>query len=147
MPLKLASPVETSFVLKQTDILFKNEGEPTTVIIRQATQRQHELRASQYANLVQEQSREDPDSVRYITRFSQAELMRIETQLTMVGCNIQKEDGSPLFSFRSDANGRVIPMGKEEFDKAWGLLPMEVCEEIHKCVREVNLMWAPQGEE
>jgi len=146
MPVKLIAPIEETLELRRTDVLLKNAGEPTTVTVRQATQRQFEKRASTYANLVQRVTDEDPGSVEYVTRFSQIELMRIEASLTVVGCNIIGPDDEPLFRFKTDNQGKAMLMDEGAFSKAWGMLPSEVAAEIWEKVREVNLAWRPLGE-
>jgi hypothetical protein len=146
MPIRLSAPIEKTFTLAKTDILLNNTGEPTTVTIRQATQRQFERRADAYADLKQRVSTEDPEATEYITRFSQFELMRIEASLTVVGCNILGSDGEPLFKFRQDSQGRNSLMDDAAFTRAWGELPPDVADEIWEKVREVNIRWKPQGE-
>jgi hypothetical protein len=148
MPARLITPLLKEFILEKTDILLNNEGEPTKVTIRQATQAQHTLRADKYANLVQEINKGEPDVNRYITRFSQFELMRTETYLTMVGCNLLDPDGDPVFKFKQNKNGQMIlAMNESEFNDAWGMLPEDVAEEIWEKVREVNIRWKTGGED
>lgn len=147
MPAKLIAPIEKQFILERTDALYENDGDPTTVTIRQATQRQHTLRADKYSNFIQEVSKDTPDVNRYITRFSQFELMSTEVYLTMVDCNILDTNGKQLFKFRQDPKGRTyLDMTRQEFEEAWGLLESEVADEIWEKVREVNVRWRPAGE-
>lgn len=142
MPLELAPPLEEEFELERTDQRFGIKDGSTTVTIKQATQRGHEKRAALFSNIVRElSSNDEADMVRLIQRFSFEELKRIESYLTMAGCNILDENGKPLFRF--DAKGR-IPEGK--FNDAWGQLPPLVAEEIHEKVLEVNVDWQPEGE-
>ena len=147
MPAKLLSPVEKEFVLEKTDILLNNEGTPTTVTIRQATQRQHMLRADKYANLTQEINQESPEVNRYITKFNQFDLYMTEAFLTMVGCDLQDYEGNNLFKFRSDTKGhQYLDMTQDAFRQAWGSLLKEIAEEITEKVHEVNLLWRLSGE-
>jgi len=147
MAFKLSAPIEKEFVLDKTDEIYGEKGdEPTRVSIRQATQADHERRSSLWDTLTQEVEGEDfsnPDSVRIIQRLSVAELNRLEVYLTIVGCNIVKEDGKELFKFK---NGK-LDMSERAFINAWGLLPPIVANEIHEKVREVNITWAKGGEE
>lgn len=147
MPAKLISPVEKEFILEKTDVLLDNEGTPTIVIIRQATQRQHMLRTDKYANLTQEVNQETPETSRYITKFNYFDLHMTEAFLTMVSCDIQDSDGKDLFKFKQDSKGkRQLDMSEPQFREAWGALPREIAEEIIGKVHEVNIFWQPSGE-
>jgi hypothetical protein len=135
MALKLSAPLEKDFPLDKTDALFGTEG--TRVRIRQATQAQHERRASLFATLIREYPEGDTNSVRYVQRFSLPELMRIEAYLTLIDSNIEDEASRPLFQ---------EGMNEAQFTRAWGRLPPAVAMEIHDRVLEVNPDWRPEGE-
>lgn len=145
MPLKLTPPVEQTFTLDKTDERYPIEAtndevpERTTVVIRQATQAQHERRSDLFSKLTSRVS-DNPDIVEVVTRFSFPELQRIECFLAMRGCNILDEDGQALFKFK---NGSI---GEYEFNRAWGKLPPSVCDEIHEKVLEMNPTWGKMGE-
>jgi hypothetical protein len=145
MPFKLQPPVEETFFLDKTDEAYPlevtNEGEPqrTTVLIRQATQAQHERRSDLFSKLTSRVGN-DPDVVEIVTRFSFPELQRIECFLAVKDCNIEDEDGKPLFKFK---NGVI---SEADFNRGWGKLPPLVCDEIHQKVLELNPTWGKMGE-
>lgn len=141
MPLKLMAPIIETFVLEETDKLFENAGEPTTVTIRQATQMQHEKRQSIFATMEQTMPVNSEEAPLMRHRFVAAELARMETYLTLVDCNIENESGKPLFKFRKDDKG--LEMTTSEFKEAFGQLPLIVANEIHSKVLEVNDGWKP----
>jgi hypothetical protein len=140
MPLKLAVPLEEEFKLVQTDLDYGKKGdEPTTVMIRQARQGEHERRASLFAQIVREQAINAPDDiVRFIQRFSFEELKRLEVFLTIKACNITKPDGKPLWDFNEDGKIR-----EGAFNEGWAMLPVPVAQEIHDCVLTLNIDWQP----
>jgi hypothetical protein len=146
MAFKLAAPIEKEFKLEETDAAYANEGdEATTVIIRQATQAQHERRSRLWSELKQEVfgDRVNPDSVLLIQNINFAELYRVEASLTLVGCNIEDEEGIPLFKFK---DGK-LKMSESDFKTAWGKLPPLVANEIRDKIVEVNITWGLRGEE
>ena len=145
MPIQLAVPLEKDFELVKTDELFGEKGaSPTTVLIRQAAQGEHERRAALFAQIVREQSVDAPEQfIRFVQRFSFEELKRLECFLTIKACNIEGPNGKPLWRF--DKNGNII---ESDFNKGWRRLPVAVAEEIHDCVLDVNINWRPVvGEE
>jgi len=148
MPLQLSAPLEKDFTLDKSDALFGNDGEPTRITVRQATQAQHERRSRLWEELTQEVIGDysNPDAVRLIQRISVPEIHRIEAFLTLVGCNILDDDGEPLFKVKSIKGRQYLDMNEREFTKAWGKLPPEVAREIHEKVVEVNPTWGPRGE-
>lgn len=141
MPFRKQIPLVKDLVLERTDKAYGVQGTPTSVTIRQATQSAHERRANLFANIVRELGKND-EMVRLVQRFSMEELKRIEVMLTLAGCNIEDENGSMLFKFDSDGFIR----DEAAFNRAWGMLPPLVAEEIHDKVLDVNVDWAPQGE-
>lgn len=143
MPLKLKPPVEQTFPLEKTDKLYGSEG--TIVTIRQASQLHHERRQDLWATMNSRYS-DGTDTVELIQRFNQPELFRIETMLTLVDCNIEGENGKPLFKFRKEGNSQVLSMNEGAFKEAWGQLPVDVAAEIHEKVLEVNPTWSNRGE-
>jgi hypothetical protein len=140
MALQLTAPIKKEFHLEETDKLFENDGDPTRVIVRQATQSHHERRSDLWAELKQRVM--DDDSVIMIQHLSIPELHRIEVFCTFSACNIAAEDGEALFKFK---NGE-LDMTEAQFTKAWGKLPPQVAAEIHLKVLEVNPTWKPRGE-
>jgi len=52
-----------------------------------------------------------------------------------------------LFNVRKDKKGNTyIDMTESEFNAAWAKLPVDVTEEIHDKVLEVNPLWGARGE-
>jgi len=125
MPVKLTAPLEKDFPLERTDLAYDNEGEPTKVTIRQATQARASLN----------------DELQLRQKWSVEELKRIEVYLTLIGCNLEDEDGKSLFRFKSLNGHSDLDMTENEFKKAWGKLPPDIAQEIHEKVLEVNLSW------
>lgn len=140
MPLKLSVPLEKEFRLERSDALFDvKDSSPTTVLIRQAKQGEHERRAALFAQIIRERSIDAPeDFVRFIQRFSFEELKRLEVYLTLKGSNIEDADGKPLWDFGKDGN-----IKESEFNKGWSRLPVFIAQEIHDCVLELNVDWQP----
>lgn len=141
MPIRLDVPLEKEYELEKSDKLFGVKAdERTRIIIRQATQGEHERRASLFSQIIREMARDSSqeDVIRLIQRFSFEELKRIEVQLTLKSCNILGADGKPLFKF--NAEGRI---SEHTFKEAWDCLPPSVASEIHDCVLDLNVDWRP----
>lgn len=149
MPLQLTAPIIKIFTLDASDKKYGNEGEPTTVTIRQATQGQHAERQSLFSTLERKWSELDPDQVSLVTQLSSAELMRMEVWLTLTECNLLDEEGDLLFPSKKNGKGdSVISMTRKQFNDAWAKLFPDVALEIHSKVLEVNPLWkGPAGEE
>ena len=145
MPLKLTAPIFKTFRLERTDEKYGDNGEPTTIIVRQATQSQHEERMQLFSILKREYEDERPDTMTLVQVLSLEELKRKEAKLTLGGSNIMDENGNALFKFTSGDNPHVN-MTEDQFRAAWGSLPPDVANEIHEKILEVNLMWSGQGE-
>lgn len=69
------------------------------------------------------------------------DVRRMEVFLTLASCNIKKQDGSPLFTFK---NGKLVD--RDAFEKSWALLPPQCSEEIHEFVLSHNKLWSAEGE-
>jgi len=141
MPIRLAIPVVKEYTLPKSDEAYGIVDTPTRVSIRQATQGGHEKRAALFANIIREWSN-NAEGFRLVQRFSFEELKRIEVQLTLAGCTIENEDGSPLFRF----SDKGIVSDEAAFKRAWDALPPMVAAEIHEKVVDLNVDWRPQGE-
>lgn len=144
MPLKISLPIEKDFILERSDLAYDNDGEPTRVTIRQATQAQNEKRSHIYSEVTNVINRglEDMNAeVQLRQHWSLEELKRMEVFLTLVDCNILDENGSQLFRFRSDGKRQVLHMTAREFAEAFGKLPQDIALEIHEKVLEVNPSW------
>ena len=148
MPIKLSTPIVKTFILEDTDKNYgTGEDVPTTVVVKQATQAQHEFRQQLFATLERKYSDSNPDETSLVQTANIEVLKRLECFLTVVDCNILKEDGKkPLFLSKKGRDGLPeIDMNEKAFNDAWGLLPPDVATEIHKKVLEVNVMWGPRG--
>jgi hypothetical protein len=137
MPLKLVKPIEKEFVLEKTDKEFGIEGGHTTVRIRQASQGQCDAR-----DVFRSDSTRifDGNQLTVLQNFSSKRLHCREVELTLIACNIEDENGEPLFSF---INGEVDPT---TFEERWALLAPLVAEEIHEKVLEINPFWVESME-
>jgi hypothetical protein len=145
MPLKLTAPIYKTFRLEETDKKYGDDGDPTTIMVRQATQREHEERMQLFSILKREYEEGKPETMTLVQVLSLEELKRLEVRLTLVACNVLDESGGALFKFRSGDNPR-LDMTPTQFNNAWGLLPPDVANEIHAKVLEVNAMWTGLGE-
>lgn len=142
MPLRLSAPLIKDFILVETDKKYGTGDESTKVTIKQASQVDNERRSQVLAKTVRIiDNQTDVNRFKLQSEWSMAELMRIEARLTMVGCNIEDEEGKPLFRFKTDNGLPVLDMNDREFERAWGKLPGEVAQEIYSKVLEVNFDW------
>lgn len=142
MPYKLIARAEQTFRLERTDAKFENEGDPTTVTIRQASMHDVEERGEVNNELIQEMRPDE--SNRLIFKYSFWRLHRVEVFLTLKACNILDLEGKPLFRFK---DGR-LNMTLNEFTRVWGSLDPTICDEIHEKVLILNPDWriGEQGE-
>lgn len=148
MPINLVDPIVKTFTLEETDAIYGNEGdESTTVTIRQATQAQHEHRQQIFATLERRFNDYAPEETRLVQTTNSEELKRTEAFLTLVDCNITKDNGKkPLFLFKKGKDGLPeLDMRKDDFNEAWGQLPPDIASEIHSKIIELNVMWNPRG--
>jgi hypothetical protein len=142
MPIQLIAPIYETMTLDRSDERYGNDGEPTEVTIRQASQHEHERRQDLFSKLERKYSDLSPDEVTVVQNIPMEELKRLETFLTLCDCNLLDENGDPLFPSKRDRNGHPrMSLSKTQFDLAWGKLPPDVAEEIHEKVLEVNLIW------
>ena len=144
MALKLKTPEVKDFQLLEAD----PTGE-TTVTFRQATTREHTLRADLWATASRIMRDGMGSEVELKQRISFPEIVRREVFLCIVGCNIEGPDGKLLFNFRQDpATGRpYLSMNEADFGLAWGSLPLDVALEIHSKVIELNPTWGSNAGE
>jgi len=144
MPFKITNPVHQTFELERTDKNYGNDGEPTTVTIRQARQHQHALRQDQWNKFERRYSNMNPDEITITQELSFEGIKMLEAWMVIVDSNMLAEGGKKvLFPSKKGKNDQpVLAMKKEEFDEAWGALPTDVCAEIHEKILEVNPIWA-----
>lgn len=149
MPLQLIAPIYETFILEETDEKFKvEEGQSTTVTIKQAAQFEHEQRQDLFSVLERKYKELTPDEITLVQRISMEELKRLETYLTLVECNIKAEDGKDLFPSKKKGKEPSLAMRRHQFEQAWGSLPPTVAREIHGKVLLVNKLWSGlEGEE
>ena len=148
MPIKLDAPIVQTFILEESDKTYgiEAEDEPTEVVIRKATQGQHEERQQLFATLERRYNDLAPEQTSLVQTANTEELKRKEVSLTLVECNITRDDGKPLFRTRKGKDGLPeLDMTRQQFYEAWALLPPDVASEIHRKVLEVNVMWGPRG--
>lgn len=143
MPIQLKPRIEQTFNLEDTDEKYESEG--TYVTIKQATQGEHEKRQDLYATLRSIYGG-DTGSFEMVQRWNMSELHRHETRLVMTDCNILDEDGNQLFRVKQSKAGKYIDMTDTEFNAAWSKLPVDIAEEIHSKVLELNPLWGSRGE-
>lgn len=136
MSLKLKAPITEEFTLPLTDAKFGEEGqEPTKITIKQASTGEHSTRSQLWSKFTRQFEEE---KLQVVQEISPAHVQRKEVFLTMIACNIEDEDGKPLFSF---------PLVETEFIKAWNKLPVSVASEIHSKVLKVNPIWGGESGE
>lgn len=137
MPARLSPPTKETFTLEKTDEFLKNDEDPTTVTIQQASQGEHDQRSILWAKFDKKFSLDEGmDQVTISQEVSPADVRREEVFLTMVDCNLLGTDGKPLFAF---------PLERNKFKRSWILLPPIVAEEIHEKVLSVNPTWVAGG--
>lgn len=138
MPIKLNPPIIKDYLLTESDKRFKNTGDPTKILVRQAAQGECELRNAVFSEFRREYHADD--SVTVTQRISYDDVVRTEVMLTLAGCNILDEDGEPLFVFK----GHKVA-DENAFAKAWAKLDPFIANEMHEKVLELNLLWSEQG--
>lgn len=143
MPLQLQAPVIEEFELTDIDKEFGCDGEPTVVMIRQATQYENEKRYAVFNRLVRTYADVGDGIIQETQNVPITELIRIEVYLTLAACNILDVDGKPLFKFKEDRIG----MNETAFYRAWGKLHPRMAKAIHDHVIEVNFDWSGIQEE
>lgn len=149
MPVKLLAPIYQTFELTKTDMKYGNDGDPTTITVKQARQWEHQKRQDLFKRLERQWNAADnPDDVRLIQEVSMDEVYREEARMTMVECNISGPDGKPLFISEASKDGHPqLKMTRDAFNDAWGQLWPDIADEIIANIHEVNLLWGgPRGE-
>jgi hypothetical protein len=149
MTLKLLAPVYKTFTLDESDAKYGNEGDPTTIVVKQATQREHELRQDLFATMEQKYKALQPDEVTMVQTLSFELLKKTEAWLTLAECTYLDENEKPLFPSKKSKEGvPTLTMSKAQFFDAWGSLFPDVANEIHRKIREVNAIWrGAEGED
>lgn len=144
MPVKIAAPITKVFILEETDKRYAVEGPASTVTIKQAREHEHIIRQGYFAKLEQRWSGVQPQEVTVVQNLGLEELARLEARLTVIDCNLEDENGKRLFNTSSEPGAQKLAMSAAQFEEAWGKLPLDVAEEIHKKVLEMNPQWGGQ---
>lgn len=149
MPIVISHSIIKTFTLEKSDKKYKNEGEPTTVTIRQARQSEHDTRQDIWALTKQIFNNDEPGEVQVVRNMSMAALRRKEVFLSLAGSNLVDESGKLLFPSRENKDGiPVLALTEEQFASAWGRLLPDIAAEIHEKVLEMNPIWSgAEGEE
>jgi len=149
MPLKLLAPTYKTYILEKTDERYDNDGEPTTVTVRQATQAQHRERQDLFATLERRFRDESPGEVSLIQTLSFEALKELEVWLCLVECNLLDEDGKSLLFPSRQVNGHAeLALTKRQFMMNWGKLYPDIASEIHAKVLDLNPLWrGTEGED
>jgi len=138
MPVRLLPATKSTYRLEKSDVEYKTDT-PTIIEVRLATQGAVEARNELFAEFKREY---EGSKVTVSQRLSFDDVRRKEVFLTLAACNIEAEDGKPLFTF---SNERLDDEGK--FKNAWNQLPPMVASEIHEKVLESNVVWKNLGED
>jgi len=131
---------------QQFKLGFDPSGE-ATVTIRQARTGD----VIKLGDLFSDQTRTwDDDAgemVKLTQKWNPAELKRERAFLTIVGLDLEDENGNPIFNFKEDDTyGASLNMSRLKFIKVWDALPAEYTEEIHNWIVQVNPQWGMDGE-
>lgn len=136
-----------SLVPTSREFKLKFGDDPFAVSIRQARTGD----AVQLGNLFSETTRvwDDADfgPIQLKQKWNQMELQRMRAYLTMVACDLEDENGDPLFLFRTGKHGPETSMGRDAFNQVWDSLPQELTDMIHECVIKANPQWGPRSGE
>jgi hypothetical protein len=143
MPLKLTAPLYETYTLDKSDERYGDPNEPTIVIVRQASQGEHEMRQSMFSTLEQKWKQLEPDEVTLVQRISMEELKKLEVHLTLCECNMTNAKDEPLFPSKTDKDGNPkLSMSKSKFMETWSLLNPFIAAEIHEKVLKLNPLWS-----
>jgi hypothetical protein len=142
MPVKIAAPLFTVFTLDECDSKYALEGPPSTVTVKQARESEHIIRQGYFAKLEQRWSGVHPQEVTVVQNLGLEELARLECRLTVIDCNLEDENGKKIFNASTEPGANKLAMSTQQFEEAWGKLPLDVANEIHEKVLEMNPQWA-----
>lgn len=129
-------------IVKQFALKFDEAGE-ATVSIRQIKTAD----LVQLADLFSEQTQiwDDVDlgTIQLKRKWNPEELKQERAFRTLVGADLQDEDGVNLFKFKQGKNGPELDMQRADFITAWGSLEPALTDEIYEYVKEVNPVFDP----
>jgi len=138
-------------LVKDFELDYRSDIDPdarATVSIRQASTGEQLRIAGLFSEQTQIWDDAEIGTVQLKRKWNPHELHRFRAYLTMAGCDIEDDDGDPLFKFRNTKSGAELAMSQAQFNAAWDALPPELTQEIHQKVLEVNPQWdfSRQGE-
>lgn len=79
--------------------------------------------------------------------WNHEQLKRERAFLTLVGADLESEDGVPIFKFTEQDGELKLAMTKNQFYKVWDQLSIELTDEIHDHILSLNPQWSPEQEE
>lgn len=127
---------------EETITLSADPSGETFVVIRQATTGDMVKIGNAFGDQTQIFDDDRTNSLKIQKKWNPAELQRMRAYLTIVGCNIEDDNGNPWFKFRDGANG-PLPGDQGLFFKAWDRLPPNISQELYEAVLSVNPQWNP----
>ena len=135
---RLLVPIEKEFSIIAKGL---TEDDPIVVSFRQATEamnlRRQELLAKPVTRSWENDSYQEQLN---FTPFGRR--MAIDVWLTMTACNIEKQNGDPLFTFQDlNSHRKITDKTLDEFLKKWGQLAPEWAEAIYDKCLLVNPSW------
>lgn len=117
---------------------FDPMGE-ATVTIRQATNGDNTRR---FELTEKQQWSRDNDGSALTVIWNPGKIARLDAYLTLVGADLEDEDGNPLFQFQRYKDGsQYLAMSQDAFNKVWDALPSELAAEIHEHILDCNPQW------
>ncbi len=131
-------------IMKTFHLEYDIEGN-TSVSIRQATTADKIVIADLFAEQTQIWEDADVGKIQMKRKWNPEALKQARAFATLVGADLEDDDGNPIFRFGNTKNGPELSMQKVEFNRAWGSLPIELTEEIYKLILKVNTDWDPEA--
>ena len=137
MAIRIVPPKIERIPLIESDKRYGAEG--TYVDVRRASVEDHERRSAFFRNYTERVTPEGALEVDYSLPIY--EMMWLELEMCLAGCNIEDENGNSLIVFE---NGKV--KDSNQMRRALrGLQDPELLTEMHEAVLSVNSMWAMKG--
>jgi len=155
MPFKLiAALVKDIRLIDVNPDLPDDPEDPTIATFRQATMAEHERRSALLADRTYSWTDQEVGGlVTQRTKWSMADLMKLECKLTMVGCNIHTaECKCPKCNGDEDKVVLAFPgkggkVREDAFDASWAKLPAAWALALHKACLQVNVDWGGEKPE
>jgi hypothetical protein len=149
MPAVITRGLPEEYTLDLPDEL--DPSHDTVVTIKPASVQENAVRDELWAKQKRTYNADMPNAMTIESESTYAQRQATEVYITLVGCNIEyqpldhlgepKGDPEPLFKFGSKAGVAYLDMSRDQFLVAWGKLPQEVADEIHRCVLLKNPNW------